>query len=107
MTMPVEFHSSFPPIPAVIELGGLQVRQAGAVYVPVRGSDDHVHWAHQAKLRVRRVGLWCQESRFADAPQGAAGWASQELGFAPACAWCACLAPLPVRETDHVEGVVD
>lgn len=91
------FEASRPEIPAVVELGGLQVRQAGAVYVPVKGSDDHVHWAYQPKLRVDRIDLWCQDYRFADAPSGASASATRELGLAPACEWCARLAPLPTR----------
>ncbi|MFD5244985.1 hypothetical protein ACFWIW_10600 [Amycolatopsis sp. NPDC058340] len=105
MTMPVEFHSSRPPIPAVIELGGLRVREAGALYVPVRGSDSRAHWAYQPKLRVQRVHLWCQDGRFADPPRGAQASATEDLGFALACEWCSRLAPLPIRETDHVEEV--
>lgn len=96
--MVVAFRSSLPPIPAVVLNGGQMVRQAGALYVPVRGSDNRVHWAYQPKLRVQRIDLWCQDQRFADAPRGAANSATTTLGFALACEWCAVLAPLPTRE---------
>ncbi|MFD6066698.1 hypothetical protein [Amycolatopsis lurida] len=91
------FEVSRPEIPAVIELGGLRVRQAGALYVPVKGSDDRVHWAYQPRLRVGRISLWCQDYRFRNSPSGASAWATEELGFAPPCGFCAHLAPLPTR----------
>jgi len=98
--MVVAYYSPYPPATAVVLDDGQRVRQAGALYVPVRGSDQRIHWAYEPKLRVQRIDLWCQDSRFADAPRGAADSASTHLEGARPCEWCICLAPLPAHTAD-------
>ncbi len=92
--------ASRPPIPGILQDDGQRVVQAGAEYVPVRGADDHVHWAYAPKLRVDRVQLWCQDrSEFGMSGRtDAAQSVTLRLGSAPPCKDCTGLAPLPTRE---------
>ncbi|HET6286368.1 MAG TPA: hypothetical protein VFG15_06420 [Amycolatopsis sp.] len=96
------FGASRPSMPGGLRDDGRSVVEAGAVYVPVRGSDDHVHWAYEPKLRVNRIHLWCQhQSEFGrTGPAGAENSASEDLGDAPPCEDCARLAPLPTRKSE-------